>query len=122
MGAGGDNTFGTGDDVTLATTTTNAAGLYAFNNLDAGSYQVQFVTPSGYAFSPQDVGNDATDSDANIITGRSQTVTLAAGEINTTVDAGLYQPATSSIGNFVCATTIRTASRTRARKSLPPSR
>ncbi len=69
-----------------------APGFYYFSNLSAGDYQVQFVLPSGYTFSPQDSGADATDSDAtqtgaNI--GKTGTYTLLAGDNNLTVDAGL---------------------------------
>ena len=77
----------------LATTTTSASGLYLFNNLTAGGYSVQFVLPSGYAFTLLNQGaNDATDSDANTTTGRTGCYTLAAGETNLTVDAGMFQP------------------------------
>ena len=41
--AGPDGNFGTGDDVTL-TTTTNAAGIYYFNALPPGNYRVTVDT------------------------------------------------------------------------------
>ena len=76
----------------LAETSTHASGLYQFTNLDAGSYIVAFSAPPGYFYSTPDQGiNDATDSDANAATGRAALVTLAAGEADMTVDAGLYQ-------------------------------
>ena len=37
----------------LATTTTNANGLYTFTGLTPGSYSVQFVNPGGYASAPR---------------------------------------------------------------------
>jgi hypothetical protein len=48
IGAGGDGIFGTGDDVTLATTTTDANGLYHFTGLTPGqSFNYpQFLTPA----------------------------------------------------------------------------
>ena len=77
----------------LATTTTNASGLYLFSNLTPGGYSVQFVLPTGYAFTLQNQGaDDAKDSDANTTTGRTGCYTLAAGETNLTVDAGMFQP------------------------------
>lgn len=76
----------------VATTTTAADGMYLFQNLMPGSYRVEFVAPMGYAFTTPNVGSDATDSDANA-SGVTECITLAAGESNTTVDAGLYQPA-----------------------------
>ena len=89
-GAGTDGVFGTADDVVLKTTTTDANGKYLFDHLTAGQYQVQFTTGTGNNFTGKDLGgNDATDSDANLTTGLSQVVTLAANEANLTVDAGL---------------------------------
>jgi protocatechuate 3,4-dioxygenase beta subunit len=86
--------------VVVATTTTDANGKYIFTDLTAGVYSVAFVAPAGYTFSPTDVGNDDTvDSDANQTTGHTNTVTLADGDINTTVDAGLC--AVAAIGDFV---------------------
>ncbi|CAN5909810.1 hypothetical protein BH11PSE8_BH11PSE8_00740 [soil metagenome] len=103
-GAGADGVFGTADDVTLRTTTTSSTGNYLFSGLAAGQYQVQFTTAAGYTFTGKDLGgNDATDSDANVTTGRSQVVTLGVGEANLTVDAGLAAVAvcTSSLGDRV---------------------
>jgi len=77
----------------LATTATDANGIYGFGGLFPGSYVVQFVAPNGYVFTLQHAGGDpALDSDANPATGRSQCVTLASGENNLTIDAGLVKP------------------------------
>jgi hypothetical protein len=77
----------------LASTTTNASGLYLFNNLAPGGYSVQFVLSTGYAFTLQNQGaDDAKDSDASTSTGMTGCYTLAAGETNLTVDAGMFQP------------------------------
>ncbi|MEE9441511.1 MAG: SdrD B-like domain-containing protein [candidate division Zixibacteria bacterium] len=77
----------------LAETTTNADGYYLFTDLEPGDYSVHFVAPEGYAFSPMDQGaDDAKDSDADPSTGMTGCYTLAAGEVNLTVDAGLYWP------------------------------
>ncbi|MRR28947.1 hypothetical protein EG834_01115, partial [bacterium] len=83
----------------VATTTTDANGAYLFTNLMPGSYRVEFTAPMGYTFTLPNVGNDATDSDANA-SGVTGCYTLVAGQTNLTVDAGLYlMPAT--IGDFV---------------------
>ncbi|ENO84561.1 collagen-binding protein, partial [Thauera phenylacetica B4P] len=82
----------------LATTTTDAAGNYAFTGLMPGQYVVKFLTPDGYSLSPVDVGADGTDSDA-ALSGFSGCYTLASGQTNDTVDAGLYQGA--AIGDRV---------------------
>ncbi|MGE4046591.1 MAG: SdrD B-like domain-containing protein, partial [Acetobacteraceae bacterium] len=88
----------------LATTTTNAYGYYQFGGLSAGTYQVQFVAKSGYQLTLANQGSDdGIDSDANASTGLSGPITVASGQINNTVDAGLvlYCPPTGSIGNYV---------------------
>jgi protocatechuate 3,4-dioxygenase beta subunit len=82
------------------TAITNGTGNYLFTDLPAGSYQVEFMPPAGYVISPKDQGgNDATDSDADPTTRRSPVVTLAPGESNLTVDAGLFF--TASLGDRV---------------------
>jgi uncharacterized repeat protein (TIGR01451 family) len=81
------------------TTTTAGGGLYAFNDLLPGSYYVVFGTPVGYTPTLSDQGNDGTDSDAAVSTGRTPNVTLLAGQSNLTLDAGYYQP--SAVGDFV---------------------
>ncbi len=86
--------------VVIATTTTDVNGAYAFTNLWPGEYEVEFVPPPGTHFSPPNQGGDDTvDSDADTGTGRTGTVTLESGENNTTLDSGLYYPA--SLGDFV---------------------
>ncbi len=75
----------------LATTTTDANGNYLFDNLDAGDYQVMFVSPNGYQFTTKstvnaDVVNNDSDAGVNGMTG---TVTLSIGEAERDVDAGL---------------------------------
>ncbi|MBL0146815.1 MAG: carboxypeptidase regulatory-like domain-containing protein [Chitinophagaceae bacterium] len=75
----------------LATTTTDAFGNYIFTNLGAGTYVVEFVKPSGFTNSPKDAGtDDAKDSDTDVTTGKTGAIILAAGDRNTTVDAGMY--------------------------------
>lgn len=88
----------------IATTVTDASGYYYFTNLTPGTYSLGFTQPIGYIFSPQDAGsNDATDSDVNPATGKTGTVTLAAGENNLTIDAGVYSQDAikASLGNYV---------------------
>jgi LPXTG-site transpeptidase (sortase) family protein len=84
----------------VGTTTTSGGGAYLFTGLTPGDYFVEFIPPAGYTFSsPDQGGNDATDSDANTTSGRTITTTLTAGENDLTWDAGLYQPA--SLGDKV---------------------
>ena len=86
--------------VSQGTTTTNAAGAYSFTGLTPGTYFVEFTTPAGFSFSPQDQGADDTiDSDANTTTGRTGNYVLISNQVQTTADAGMFQNA--NIGDFV---------------------
>jgi hypothetical protein len=87
-------------------TTTDANGNYIFSNLPDGTYSVQYSNfPSGLDFTTKDQvaggGNDNNDSDADPITGKTGTVTLAAGSrLNTSLDAGLVS-IKATLGNYV---------------------
>ncbi|MBK7041375.1 MAG: carboxypeptidase regulatory-like domain-containing protein [Bacteroidetes bacterium] len=90
--------------VIIATTTTDIFGYYIFNNLTPGQYQVGFSNiPNGFSFVAQHVGDPALDSDPAFATGRTAFVTLSAGELNTTIDAGLHNAGlpTAALGNFI---------------------
>jgi len=86
---------------TIATTLTDESGFYAFEGLAPGDYTVEFDLPDGYEFSPQDQGDDASDSDADAATGRTETITLLADEHNPRVDAGIFTSGFASLGDFV---------------------
>ncbi len=75
----------------VATTTTDGSGNYSFT-VDPGTYVVSVATPTGYSVTTPNQGSDTTDSDVNPA-GNSGHVTFVAGEINPTVDAGLYRAA-----------------------------
>lgn len=69
-------------------TTTDANGHYAFCDLNAGSYRVRFLLPSGYIFSPIAQGSDPTlDSNAHLDSGFSDTITLSSGVSIHDIDA-----------------------------------
>ncbi|OQX01179.1 MAG: hypothetical protein BWK80_60505, partial [Desulfobacteraceae bacterium IS3] len=88
----------------IATTRTEGSGYYRFSDLTPGDYAVEFVKPAGYSITSQNSGaDDSSDSDADMSSGRTATVTLAEGEHNPTIDAGLYIPNTlpASIGDKV---------------------
>lgn len=81
------------DGTLAASTTTNSNGIYQFTNLNAGDYKVKFILPENYSFSPKDASaaNDETDSDAEPATGFTTCYTLNAGDVNNSVDAGMFQ-------------------------------
>jgi fimbrial isopeptide formation D2 family protein len=90
--------------VSSATTLTNATGFYSFTGLTPGSslsYSVGFTAPAGFTATGQNLGGDDTkDSDANPATGRTQAITLTAGEFNPTLDAG-FVTGLAGLGDFV---------------------
>ncbi len=80
-----------GPPALLRTTTTDALGLYRFDNLPAGQYVVEFVTPPNYTVSPRNAGGATaeTDSDADPVTGRTAVITLPDGVTDLSWDAGI---------------------------------
>lgn len=88
----------------LATAITDQNGKYLFPNLDPGTYVVGFTTiPNNMEFTTRDASaeNLGTDSDVDPATGKTATVTLVANEVNLKIDAGVRQPQTAAVGNFV---------------------
>lgn len=76
----------------LASTSTDANGNYFFSSLPPGEYIIKFILPANHAFTLLNQGSDYTkDSDANRTTGLTESIILACGETNHTIDAGLYQ-------------------------------
>ncbi len=90
-----DNTTATlydaSDDSVIATTTTDADGMYNFCYLIAGTYYIVFSDlPDGAVVTQIDTGPDDED-DSDIAAGTLQTrdYTLVPGQIETSVDAGV---------------------------------
>ena len=84
----------------IATTTTNASGVYMFDNLAPGAYSVRFTAPGGYVFTVAGAGtNPEANSHADLQTGATDAVILAAGQSAFFLDAGLVRPA--SVGDYV---------------------
>lgn len=82
------------DDSVVASTTTNANGVYTFNNVSNGAYKVQFHIADGYEFSPQNQGSDDTlDSDANASTGITSSFVLSPDATVANIDCGMHPAA-----------------------------
>jgi len=90
------------DNTSTISTITNDDGEYQFTGLTPKSYCIQFdlkTLPDGYSVSPQNIGDNFKDSDAEPSSGKTEAVTLAGGSNDPSWDMGLYKPA--SIGNRV---------------------
>ena len=89
------NLFDADADTIVATLFTDPFGRYLFENVPAGDYYVEFIAPQGMTFiNPNDLGNDADDSDAvadifNPQVGRSQVFSAGTGNVDLSIDAGL---------------------------------
>ncbi|WP_406633342.1 SdrD B-like domain-containing protein [Amycolatopsis sp. WGS_07] len=98
----------TGQPVDGKVTTTDADGKYLFDGLKDGCYEVKFTAPDGSTFTKQHAGDTAKDSDANPATGTTQQVTLGPDHRqDLTIDAGLIEKPSNSLGDFVWQDTNR---------------
>ena len=79
--------------------TTGPNGEYLFDNLVKGTYVVTFGDKAGYTLTSPNKGLDDQDSDADLTTKKSPSITLGTNDTNLTIDAGMYRPA--SLGDFV---------------------
>lgn len=89
---GPDNTFGTTDDIILATTVTDSTGKYGFACVEPGTYVVNFSgLPTGFQFTGKNkVNNTCRDSDAKS-NGDTDPITIVAGQGDTLcIDAGIH--------------------------------
>ncbi len=88
--------------IVVASTITDADGMYLFEGILAGTYNVEFSNyPSTYQFTTPNVGNDNTDSDVVVDIGGiglSAPMMLNLDETQT-VDGGIFELA--SIGDYV---------------------
>jgi large repetitive protein len=85
----------------IASTVTDGDGGYLFINLTPGSYVVEFTNLStGTTFTTKEGAPAANGSDAGA-NGKTSAVTLAAGQVNLDVDAGLIISPKGSVGDFV---------------------
>jgi len=75
----------------IATLQTDALGNYTFRNIDAGKYIVEFEDIPSYTRTGANLGsNNDKDSDANVVSGKTEVITLTAGQTDNSWDAGYY--------------------------------
>ncbi|MEZ4992772.1 MAG: SdrD B-like domain-containing protein [Saprospiraceae bacterium] len=80
-------------------TMTDETGMYMFM-VPAGTYKVTFEQPEGYVPTAQNAGaDDSLDSDPDPDMLMTQMVTVEPGEMNLTLDAGFYIPATVALSD-----------------------
>lgn len=89
-----------GDDSFLNSVVTGADGAYVFENLAPSEYYLTFTNPpAGFTLSAKDQGaDDEVDSDADPSTYKTNLVTISAGSIDNSYDAGFKA---TGVGNFV---------------------
>lgn len=78
------------DPANVLSTITDSDGAYRFDGLISGSYQLEFVKPDGYSFSPLIAAGDyRIDSNADPQSGLDQCRTLHDAQQRLVLDAGL---------------------------------
>gem|GEM_PF-7050081 len=91
------------DGRSAASTQTGSDGFFVFDEVLPDEYYLKIDLPDGYLFTQPDaaLSNDQEwqDSDVDPATGRTPNFTMASGDGNLNLDAGLVEPA--SIGNRV---------------------
>jgi len=77
--------------VSQGSTLTAANGSYLFSPVFALDYYLTFTPPTGYIFSPDNIGSDdSLDSDPDRLSGDTTTFSLSQGNTDLTWDAGVY--------------------------------
>lgn len=73
------------DNSLVATSLSDSNGAYEFINLPEGMYYLEFITPTGYELTQENVFglSDLEDSDALRSTGKTAVITLNSGNIMT---------------------------------------
>lgn len=89
------------------TATTDGGGNYLFTSLEPGTYSIRFVTaslPAGFLTTLVDVGDDdRLDSDAGP-DGLVSDIVLDTGEVDRTIDLGVYQGSVRELTPLLPAT------------------
>ncbi len=110
MPLGADGIDGSGDDepgipgvavylldsegTAIAKTKTDDKGRYLFSGLVPGKYSVAFSQPVGWLFAPAGAAAANLDSNADQATGHTSTSIISSGQVDDTIDAGMYQQLT----------------------------
>jgi len=68
-------------------TSSDSNGYYGFSVETGNSYQVEFLLPKEMSFSPENIGNENSDSDADPASGMTSMITIEGNNLH--IDAGL---------------------------------
>jgi hypothetical protein len=68
---------------------TNDLGLYEFRGVAPGTYRLNVAAPKTGQYSPRDTTDDRIDSDVNVLTGDTDLVSVAAGQVLRDLDGGI---------------------------------
>ncbi|WP_345426060.1 SdrD B-like domain-containing protein [Halioxenophilus aromaticivorans] len=79
------------DGALLNKTTTSTSGRYLFGNIVDGSYQVKFLLPDGFEYSPQGVGHYKKDSNADESSGLTRCLPIKGKQVRKAIDAGMVK-------------------------------
>ncbi len=79
----------------IASTLTNASGIYWFYPMPPGEYIVEFLIPSGFMLTLDNAGDDQLDSDITFTNVHASLIVLQEGDVNPTVDVGIVRIPTS---------------------------
>jgi hypothetical protein len=104
----------------VATALTDSNGHWYVDGLTPGTYSVTFSLPAGYNFTGATVGADrGVDSDADTSSGATGSITLAADEVNLSVDAGYVLAPTPTTTTATTQPTTTTAAPTTTTAAAP---
>jgi uncharacterized repeat protein (TIGR01451 family) len=85
-------------DTEIASTVSDANGLYSFVDIEAGEYSLSFELPEDYFFTGDNQGTDDTiDSDPDPETGRTAVFTLNENDTQSQWDAGVIAKRVSDL-------------------------
>lgn len=77
-----------------------APGFYLFDNLEAGNYMVEFIPPSNYILTEQNLTAEYGSKPDNM-TGLTNLITVVEGQNEYSINAGLLESLPGDIGGFV---------------------
>ncbi|MFT7450367.1 MAG: hypothetical protein ACI9VN_001084 [Patescibacteria group bacterium] len=86
------NGLQSGGNVYTNSTVSGPDGIYSFDNLDPGNYEIGFTAPQDFIAAPTSAGNDeALDSNADSNTGNTGSISVGFNYVIDDIDAGFHR-------------------------------